>query len=109
MQWVYLIIAVTAEVIATSFLKASDGFSRLLPALVVVTGYATAFYFLSLTLKTIPIGIAYALWSGIGVVLITLVAWVVYEQSLDIAAIIGIALVVSGAVVINLFSKSMVH
>ncbi|SPD76147.1 Quaternary ammonium compound-resistance protein QacE [uncultured Desulfobacterium sp.] len=109
MQWVYLIIAIVSEVIATSALKAAEGFTRWCPSFVVVVGYASAFYFLSLTLRTIPLGIAYAIWSGIGLALITMIGWVVYQQSLDIAAIIGISLIVSGVVVINLFSKTVTH
>ncbi|WP_373973785.1 multidrug efflux SMR transporter [Chitinibacter sp. SCUT-21] len=109
MNWLYLLIAIVAEVIATSALKATAGFTRLLPSLAVVVGYGTAFYFLSLTLRSIPLGIAYALWSGIGIVLVSVVGWLVYRQNLDIAAIIGIALIISGVLVINLFSKSAVH
>jgi small multidrug resistance pump len=108
-QWIFLSVAIVSEVIATSALKASEGFSRLWPSLIVVTGYAAAFYFLSLTLKTIPVGIAYAIWSGAGIALITLIAWVLYGQSLDTPAIIGLLLIVSGVVVLNVFSKSVSH
>ncbi len=108
MQWIYLAIAIVSEVIATSALKSAEGFTRLVPSMLVVVGYASAFYFLSLTLRTIPLGVAYALWSGVGVVLVALVGWVVYHQSLDAAAFIGIALIIAGVVVLNLFSKAVV-
>ncbi|MBF0586681.1 QacE family quaternary ammonium compound efflux SMR transporter [Prosthecochloris sp. N3] len=107
MNWVYLIVAVVSEVIGTSALKASEGFSRLWPSLIVVAGYSSAFYFLSLTLRAIPVGIAYALWSGIGIVLISLAGWAVFGQKLDAAAIGGIVLIIAGVLVINLFSNSV--
>lgn len=109
MGWVYLIIAIICEVIATSALKASNGFTQTLPSIIVTVGYGASFYFLSLTLKVIPIGIAYAIWSGIGVFLITVIGFFLYKQAIDMAAIIGIALILIGVVVINLFSKSIVH
>jgi len=109
MQWIYLAIAIVSEVVATSALKAAEGFTRLGPSVLVVVGYASAFYFLSLTLRTIPLGIAYAIWAGVGVALVALVGWVLYHQSLDTAALIGIALIVSGAIVLNLFSKMVAH
>lgn len=109
MEWLLLGVAIVAEVIATSALKASDGFSRLLPSLVVVGGYAIAFAALSFALKTIPVGIAYAIWSGVGVVLISLVAWLLMGQQLDRAAVGGMALMVLGVVVINLFSETVVR
>lgn len=105
-QWIYLSVAITSEVIATSALKASDGFSRLWPSLVVVAGYAAAFYFLSLTLRTMPIGLVYAIWSGAGVALIALIAWVFFGQQLDFPTIAGILLIVAGVFVINLFSSA---
>jgi len=104
MSYVYLAIAIVAEVIGTSALKATEGFSRPLPSLVVVAGYGAAFYFLSLALKVIPVGIAYAIWSGVGVALITLIGWIVFRQRLDAAALVGLALIVSGVVVIQVFS-----
>lgn len=107
--WLYLAVAIVSEVLATSALKASDGFSRLAPSLLVVAGYAVAFWCLSMTLRTIPVGVAYAVWSGVGIALITLVAWLVYGQSLDPAAIVGLALIVAGVVVLNLFSRSVVQ
>lgn len=106
MSYVYLVIAIVAEVIGTSALKAAEGFTRPLPSLVVVAGYGVAFYCLSLALKTIPVGIAYAIWSGAGVVLITLIGWLVFRQVLDAAAVAGIALIVAGVLVIQLFSTS---
>ena len=105
-QWIFLSVAIVSEVVATSALKASDGFTRLWPSLAVVLGYLLAFYFLSLTLRTIPIGIAYAIWAGVGVALITLVGWVIYDQKLDAAAVIGVALIVAGVFVINAFSAA---
>lgn len=102
-------LSIVAEVIGTSALKASEGFTRLWPSVIVALGYATAFYFLSLVLRTIPVGIAYAIWSGLGIVLITLVAFVVYRQTIDLPGLIGMGLIVAGVVVINLFSKSAGH
>lgn len=109
MQWIYLAIAILSEVVATSALKAAEGFTRLGPSVLVVVGYAAAFYFLSLTLRTLPLGVAYAIWAGVGVALVALIGWVVYHQPLDIAAILGIALIVSGVIVLNLFSKTVAH
>lgn len=106
-HWLYLSVAIVAEVIGTSALKASSGFTRLGPSLIVTAGYACAFYFLSLTLKTIPVGVAYAVWSGVGIALISLIAWLVFGQKLDVAAIIGILLIVAGVVVLNVFSKAV--
>ena len=108
-HWVYLITAIVSEVIATSALKASTGFTKPLPSVIVVIGYVVSFYFLSLTLKTSPVGIAYAIWSGVGVVLISLVAWLLYAQKLDLPALIGMGLIISGVMVINLFSKTAGH
>lgn len=109
MQWLFLSIAIISEVMATSALKSSNGFTQLWPSLVVVAGYAAAFFFLSLTLRTIPVAIAYAIWSGAGIVLITLVAWLVLGQTLDGPAIVGLALIVAGVVVLNVFSRSAIH
>ena len=104
MQWLYLSIAILAEVIATSSLKAAEGFTRLIPSLIVVFGYGTAFYFLSLTLRTMQVGTAYAIWSGVGTVIISLVAWLLYNQKLDAPSILGIALIISGVVIIKFLS-----
>ncbi len=109
MNWIYLVIAIISEVLATSALKASEGFTRMNLSIVVVIGYCLAFYFLSLTLRTIPVGIAYAVWSGVGVVLISLAGWLIYRQPLDTAALIGIALITAGVIVLNVFSKSASH
>lgn len=109
MPYVYLIVAIVAEVIATSALKASDGFSKTIPSIVVVVGYGVAFYCLSLTLKTIPVGVAYAIWSGVGVFLIAMVGWIAFKQALDAPAIIGMAMIVAGVVVMQVFSKTVSH
>ena len=108
-NWVYLAVAIVAEVIATSALKASEGFSRFVPSLVVVAGYGIAFFCLSLTLRTIPVGIVYAIWSGVGIVLIALAGYFVFGQVLDAPALIGMGLIVAGVLVINLFSRSAVQ
>lgn len=102
-------LAIVAEVIATSALKASAGFTRLGPSVVVVLGYGTAFYCLSLTLQSLSVGVAYAIWSGLGIVLVTVAAYVLYRQSVDLPALIGMALIVAGVAVIQLFSKTAVH
>lgn len=101
--------AIVAEVVATTALKSSDGFTRLWPSVIVVVGYVLAFYFLSMTLKTLPTGIAYAIWAGGGIVLISLVGWIVHKQTLDLPALLGMGLIVSGVMVINIFSKSGTH
>ena len=103
--YVYLALAIVAEVIATSALKASEGFTRLGPSLLVAAGYGVAFYFLSLTLKSVPVGVAYAIWSGAGIVLIALIGWLVLKQPLDLPAMLGMALIVAGVVIMNVFSK----
>ncbi|MEZ5564015.1 MAG: multidrug efflux SMR transporter [Gammaproteobacteria bacterium] len=102
MNWLYLAIAIMSEVVGTSALKAAEGFTRPWPSLLVVIGYVSAFYFLSLTLRTIPLGIAYAIWSGVGVALVSIAGWVIYQQSLSAGAMAGIALIVTGVVVLNL-------
>lgn len=107
MNWIYLTIAICAEVIATSALKASEGFTRLAPSTVVVVGYAAAFYFLSLTLRAIPVGVAYAVWSGVGIVLISIIGALFFRQNLDAPAILGVALIIAGVVVIQVFSKTV--
>lgn len=107
--WISLSLAIIAEVIATTALKSSDGFNRLWPSVLVVVGYAAAFYFLSATLKHMPVGIAYAVWAGTGTVLVTLVGVWLFRQSLDLAGVVGIALIIVGVLVLNLFSKSTLH
>ena len=109
MAYLYLAIAIVAEVIGTSFMKVSAGFTRPGPAAITIVAYAIAFYALSLTLRTIPTGIAYAIWSGVGIVLIATVAWMFQGQKLDIAAILGMALIVAGVIVMNLFSRAAPH
>lgn len=109
MPYVYLAIAIVAEVIATSALKASEGFSKTLPSIVVVAGYGIAFYCLSLTLRSVPVGVAYAIWSGVGIVLVTAVGWIAFGQKLDAPALIGMALIVAGVVVMQVFSKTSAH
>ncbi len=108
-NWIFLVVAIVSEVIATSALKASAGFTRFWPSALVVIGYGLAFYFLSLTLRTIPVGVAYAIWSGLGTVLITLTAWVLYGQRLSFSTLVGIGLIVAGVVVMNVFPKSVAH
>lgn len=108
MQWLVLFVAIVAEVIATSMLKSTEGFTRLWPSVVVIVCYETAFILLSISMKTIPVGIVYAVWSGVGVALITLAAWVFLGQTLDAVGLAGLALIVCGVVVINVFSKSVV-
>jgi small multidrug resistance pump len=103
--WIILSLAIVSEVIGTSALKLSDGFTKLVPSLVVLVGYGLAFYLLSLTLKQIPVGVAYAIWAGAGIALITLIGWILFKQTLDLAALLGIALIISGVVVLQVFSK----
>jgi small multidrug resistance pump len=109
MSYVYLGLAIVCEVVGTSFLKASEGFHRLAPALVSLAAFAAAFCFLSLTLRTVPVGIAYAIWSGIGIVLISTSSWIVFGQALDAAALVGMALIIAGVLVINLLSSAAGH
>ena len=109
MGYLYLSIAIVAEVVATNALKASEEFSKLGPSIIVIVGYGIAFYLLSLVLKTIPVGVAYAIWSGAGIVLVAIVAAVIFKQVLDIPAIVGIVLIVSGVVVMNVYSKTIGH
>ena len=104
MHWLYLSIAILAEVVATSSLKAAEGFTRLIPSLIVVFGYGTGFYFLSLALRTMQVGTAYAIWSGVGTVIISIVAWLLYNQKLDAPSILGMALIISGVVIIKFLS-----
>ncbi|SDZ87478.1 DMT family transporter [Microbulbifer marinus] len=109
MAYLYLAIAIVAEVVGTTALKASEQFTRPLPTLIVAVGYGIAFYMLTLVLRTLPVGIAYAIWSGLGVVLVTLVGMAVYREVPDLPAIIGIGLIIIGVIVINLFSQSVAH
>lgn len=105
--YVYLALAITFEVIATTSLKSSQGLTKITPSIVAVVGYLITFYFLALTLRTMPIGVAYAIWSGVGILLLAAIDWVWFRQSLDLPAIIGIGLIVAGVVIVNAFSKSL--
>lgn len=106
MSYLYLAIAIIAEVIATTSLKACEEFSKLVPSVMVVVGYCLAFYFLMLSLRTIPVGIAYAIWSGVGVVIVTLIGYLVFRQALDKPALLGMTLIVSGVIIIQTLSQS---
>jgi len=108
-NYLYLAVAIVAEVVGTTFLKKADGFTRLWPSLACAAAYLLAFFCLSLTLRTIPTGIAYAIWSGVGIVLIAAAAWIWQGQKLDLPAMIGMALIIAGVLVMNLFSKSTGH
>ncbi len=109
MTYALLFIAILAEVVATTMLKSAENFTRLWPSVFVVAGYAVAFVCLSYTLKTIPVGIAYATWSGVGIVLVAAIAWAVYGQVLDLAGVIGMGLIIAGVLIVNLLSKTPVH
>lgn len=109
MKYLFLLIAIVFEVVATSALKASEHFTRLWPSLIVIGGYGIAFYFLSLSFRDFPIGIAYAIWSGLGIVLITISGIVIYKEMPDMPAIIGMSLILVGVLVVNLFSKTTSH
>jgi len=109
LNYIYLIVAVVFEVIATTALKQTEGFTRLVPSLVSISGYALAFYFLSLPLRTMPVGIVYALWCGAGIIFITAIGWVWFKQALDLPALAGMGLIMAGVLVINLWSKTVVH
>lgn len=107
--YLYLAIAIAAEVVATTSMKAIDGFSKPLPLLLVIGGYGIAFWMLTLVVHTIPVGIAYAIWAGLGIVLVSIAALFIYQQKLDLPAVLGMGLIVSGVVVIQLFSSSTGH
>jgi small multidrug resistance pump len=109
LPYLYLALAIAFEVIGTSALKASETFTRLVPSLVTLVTYMVSFVFLALSLRTIPIGIAYAIWAGLGIVLIALVGWFWFRQTLDVPALIGLALIVAGVVLVNAFSQSLPH
>ncbi len=109
MAYLYLALAIVFEVIATSALKASNEFTRLVPSIVVVVGYSSAFYLLTLVLRTIPLGITYAVWSGVGIILVALVGFVFYKQTPDVPAVIGMILIIAGVAVIHLCSKTINH
>lgn len=105
----YLIVAVAFEVVATSALKLTDGFTRLVPSLVAIVGYGLAFYFLSLPLRTMPVGVVYAIWCGAGIIMITAIGWSWFKQPLDLPALAGMGLIMAGVMVINLFSNTIEH
>lgn len=107
--WIILLIAVIGEVVATTSLKLSEGFTKLVPSIVVVVGYAIAFYCLSITLKSIPLGIAYAVWSGLGIVTVSILGWLVFGQKLDTWALLGMFLIICGVLILNLLSKTAAH
>lgn len=109
MAYAYLTVAIAAEVIGTTALKASAGFSRLIPSLIVVLAYAISFYGLSVVLKTLPVGITYAVWSGLGIVLVTIVGAVTFRQIPDAPAVLGMGLIVAGVVIANVFSETVPH
>jgi small multidrug resistance pump len=104
-----LALAILSEVVATSALKASDGFTRLWPSVLTALGYGVSFYCLSLTLRVLPVGIVYGIWSGIGIVLISAAGWAFFGEKLDLAAIVGLALIVAGVLVVNLLSETVRH
>lgn len=107
MKWLYLLIAIATEVVATTALKSCNGFTRLWPSVIVVIGYGLSFYFFALTLRTIPTGVAYAIWSGVGMILIALLGLVIHHQKLDLPAVAGMTLIIAGVAVIQLFSKTL--
>jgi len=109
MAYLYLALAILAEMVATSALKASEEFTKLVPSIVVLIGYGAAFYFMTLVLRTIPIGVTYAIWSGVGIVLIAIVGAIFYKEIPDLPAVIGMGLIISGVIVIHLFSNTVTH
>jgi small multidrug resistance pump len=108
-SYLFLALAIVVEVIGTTALKATDNFTRLWPSLLTVACYAASFYLLTFSLRVLPTGIAYAIWSGVGIVLISIVSWLVYGQKLDMPALLGLGLIIAGVLVINLFSQSVNH
>ena len=109
LNYFYLVVAILFEVIATTALKQTEGFTRLVPSLVSIAGYSLAFYFLSLPLRTMPVGVVYAIWCGFGIIFITAIGWVWFRQALDLPALAGMGLIMAGVMVINLWSKTVVH
>lgn len=109
MSYLYLLTAILSEVMATTAMKSSDGFTKLIPSAITVVGYGIAFYCLSVTLRDIPTGIAYAIWAGLGIVLIALISWLIHGQRLDLPAVLGMGLIIAGVAVMNIFSKASGH
>ncbi len=109
MTYIYFAAAIVSEVVATSALKASEQFTKLIPSLIVIIGYCISFYLLTLVLRTIPVGITYAIWAGVGIVLVALVGAILYKQIPDIPAVIGMGLIIAGVVIINVYSKTIIH
>jgi small multidrug resistance pump len=109
MSYLYLTFAIIAEVIATSSLRATEEFTKPLPTLIMVAGYGVAFYFMTLALRSLPLGITYAVWSGLGIVLISIIGIIFYNEKLDLAATFGMGLIILGVMVIHLFSKTIKH
>ena len=109
MDYAYLAGAIVAETIGTSALSQAAGFTRLVPTIIVLVSFATSFYLMSIALQTIPVGIAYAIWAGMGIILITIIGWLFLHQTLDLAAYVGIALILAGVLVLRLFSRATVH
>lgn len=108
-HWLAIAIAIVAEVTATTALKASNEFTKFWPSVIVVAGYGVAFYFMTISMRVLPVGIMYAIWSGLGIVLVSIIGWFVYKQTLDVPAMMGMGLIILGVVVINVFSKSVGH
>ncbi|MFU0504570.1 DMT family transporter [Pseudaminobacter sp. NGMCC 1.201702] len=108
-NYAYLLVAIVFEVLATTALKETHGFTRPLPSLLTILGYGLAFYFLSLTLRAIPVGLVYAIWSGAGIIFITAIGWLWFRQSLDMPALVGMGFILAGVAIINLFSRTLVH
>lgn len=106
-KWIFLGLAIISEVVATTSLKSTEGFTKLVPSIIVVIGYTAAFYFVSLTLDTLPVGIVYAIWSGVGIALVAIISVIVLDQKLDAGAIVGMGLIIAGVVVMRVFSKTM--
>ena len=106
-KWMFLALAIISEVIATTSLKSTEGFTKLVPSIIVVIGYTAAFYFVSLTLDTLPVGVVYAIWSGVGIALVAIISVIVLDQKLDAGAIVGMGLIIAGVVVMRVFSKTV--
>ncbi len=104
-----LSVAIMGEVIATASLKASNSFTNIIPSIIVVLGYASSFYFLTIALKVIPVGVAYATWGGLGIILVTLAGFIIYQQKIDLIGLLGMTLIISGVIILNLFSKTSMH